>query len=210
MEIKIIPTRGYYSVIVNGSLYCTADTYVEAERELENDGLIQLLKTHKKNYIKNIMPKGRKEIDIMRKNVIVNRAKYDIIPDEKNIHKGKAVLCITTGEVFKSAKAAANRYGINYHSLIHQISGKYKTCGGGKNHMGDGMKFCYVAEMGYKADDISKCIIELKAKTSEINEQERRIADMYNKFMEIKANHNREMEEMMSQLMALARQEVIK
>lgn len=40
MEIKIIPTRGYYSVIVNGSLYCTADTYVEAERELENDGLI--------------------------------------------------------------------------------------------------------------------------------------------------------------------------
>ena len=147
----------------------------------------------------------------MKKNVIVSRAKYDIIPDEKNIRKGKAVLCITTGEVFKSAKAAAKHYGINYNSLVNQISGRYKTCGGGEyNHTGDGMKFCYVAEMGYKADDISKCIIELKAKTSEINEQERRISDMYNKFMEIKANHDREMDEMMSQLMALARQEVIK
>lgn len=45
MEIRIIPTRGYYSAFVNGSLYCTADTYFEAVRELENDGLIQLLKT---------------------------------------------------------------------------------------------------------------------------------------------------------------------
>lgn len=40
MEIRIIPTRGYYLVFVNGSFYCTSDTYVEAERELENDGLI--------------------------------------------------------------------------------------------------------------------------------------------------------------------------
>lgn len=40
MKINIIPTRGYYSVFVNGSLYCTADTYTEAERELENDGII--------------------------------------------------------------------------------------------------------------------------------------------------------------------------
>ena len=101
----------------------------------------------------------------MKKNVIVNRAKYDIIPDEKNIHKGKAVLCISTGEVFKSAMEAANHYGINYHSLIHQISGKYKTCGGGKNHMGNGMKFWYVAEMGYKADDMSASIIGLKQHT---------------------------------------------
>ena len=42
------------------------------------------------------------------KNVIVNRAKFDIMPDNKDVHKGKSVLCITTGEVFKSAKEAVN------------------------------------------------------------------------------------------------------
>lgn len=40
MEINIIPTKGDYSVFVNGSFYCTADTYAEAKRELENDGII--------------------------------------------------------------------------------------------------------------------------------------------------------------------------
>lgn len=40
MEIEIIPTKGYYSVFVNGSFYCTSDTYAEAKRELENDGII--------------------------------------------------------------------------------------------------------------------------------------------------------------------------
>lgn len=163
----------------------------------------------------------------MKKNVIVNRAKYDIIPDEKNIHKGKAVLCISTGEVFKSAMEAANHYGINYHSLIHQISGKYKTCGGGKNHMGNGMKFCYVAEMGYKADDISASIIEMKQHTvskedydallkrneeletalKELKMQTSatKINEDFNTFMEAIENNNRAIEGAMRQLLALAR-----
>lgn len=163
----------------------------------------------------------------MKKNVIVNRAKYDIIPDEKNIHKGKAVLCISTGEVFKSAMEAANHYGINYHSLIHQISGKYKTCGGGKNHMGNGMKFCYVAEMGYKADDISASIIEMKQHTvskedydallkrneeletalKELKMQTSatKINEDFNTFMEAIENNNRAIEGVMRQLLALAR-----
>lgn len=163
----------------------------------------------------------------MKKNIIVNRAKYDIIPDEKNIHKGKAVLCITTGEVFKSAMEAANHYGINYHSLIHQISGKYKTCGGGKNHMGNGMKFCYVAEMGYKADDISASIIEMKQHTvskedydallkrneeleAELKELKMqtsatKINEDFNTFMEAIENNNRAIEGAMRQLLALAR-----
>lgn len=38
--VEIIPTKGYYSVFVNGSFYCTADTYAEAKRELENNGII--------------------------------------------------------------------------------------------------------------------------------------------------------------------------
>lgn len=54
----------------------------------------------------------------MEKEVIVNRAKFDIMPDNKEVHKGKSVLCITTGEVFKSAKEAANYYNLNYHSFI--------------------------------------------------------------------------------------------
>ena len=163
----------------------------------------------------------------MKKNVIVNRAKYDIVPDEKNIHKGKAVLCISTGEVFKSAMEAANHYGINYHSLIHQISGKYKTCGGGKNHMGNGMKFCYVAEMGYKADDISASIIEMKQHTvskedydallkrneeleTELKELKMqtsatKINEDFNAFMEAIENNNRAIEGAMRQLLALAR-----
>ena len=163
----------------------------------------------------------------MERNVIVSRAKYDIIPDEKNIHKGKAVLCISTGEVFKSAMEAANHYGINYHSLIHQISGKYKTCGGGKNHMGDGMKFCYISEMGYKADDISASIIEMKQHTvskedydallkrneeleAELKELKMqtsatKINEDFNTFMEAIENNNRAIEGAMRQLLALAR-----
>lgn len=99
----------------------------------------------------------------MERNVIVNRAKYDIDPENKDIHKGKAVMCITTGEVFKSAREAANYYGIGYASLTNQIAGRQKTCGGAPhNHTGNGKQFCYISEMGYNAAAISASIIEMK------------------------------------------------
>lgn len=99
----------------------------------------------------------------MKRNVIVNRAKYDIAPENKDIHKGKAVMCITTGEVFKSAREAANYYGIGYASLTNQIAGRQKTCGGAPhNHTGNGKQFCYISEMGYNAAVISASIIEMK------------------------------------------------
>lgn len=99
----------------------------------------------------------------MERNVIVNRAKYDIIPENKDIHKGKAVMCITTGEVFKSAREAANYYGIGYASLLNQIAGRQKTCGGSPhNHTGNGKQFCYISEMGYNVAAISASIIEMK------------------------------------------------
>lgn len=99
----------------------------------------------------------------MKRNVIVNRAKYDIAPENKDIHKGKAVMCITTGEVFKSAREAANYYGIGYASLTNQIAGRQKTCGGAPhNHTGNGKQFCYISEMGYNAAAISASIIEMK------------------------------------------------
>ena len=164
----------------------------------------------------------------MKKNVIATRAKYDIIPDEKNIHKGKAVMCITTGEVFKSAMEAANHYGINYKALTAQIAGRMKTCGGGAhNHSGKGMKFCYVSEMGYKADDISASIIEMKQHTvskedytaalkrneeleAELEELKMqtsatKINEDFNTFMEAIENNNRAMEGMIRQLLALVR-----
>lgn len=110
-----------------------------------------------------LLPTGRKETDIMKKEVVINKARYDIVPGNKNVHKGKAVLCITTGEVFKSAKEAASYYEISYVSMLTQISGKTETCGGGiKNVNGNGMKFCYISEMGYKANDIANYIVELK------------------------------------------------
>ena len=99
----------------------------------------------------------------MERNVIVSRAKYDIIPENKDIHKGKAVMCITTGEVFKSAREAANYYGIGYASLTNQIAGRQKTCGGAPhNHTGNGKQFCYISEMGYNVAAISASIIEMK------------------------------------------------
>lgn len=90
----------------------------------------------------------------MERNVIVNKARYDIIPDNKSINKGKATMCITTGEIFKSAKEAAEYFNIPYVYLIMHLNGKTKTC--------HGMQFCYIAEMSYKANDIASCIIEMK------------------------------------------------
>lgn len=99
----------------------------------------------------------------MERDVIVSRAKYDITPENKDIHKGKAVMCITTGEVFKSAREAANYYGIGYASLTNQIAGRQKTCGGAPhNHTGNGKQFCYISEMGYNVAAISASIIEMK------------------------------------------------
>ena len=164
----------------------------------------------------------------MKKNIIATRAKYDIIPENKDIRKGKAVMCITTGEVFKSAMEAANYYGISYKSLTAQIAGRTKTCGGGsRNHSGKGMKFCYISEIGYKADDISASIIEMKQHTvskedytaalkrneeleTELEELKMqtsatKINEDFNTFMEAIENNNRAIEGAMRQLLALAR-----
>ena len=140
----------------------------------------------------------------MKKEININKAQYDIIPEDKNIHKGKTVMCITTGEVFNSAKEAANHYGINYISLLTQISGKTETCGGGiKNVNGNGMKFCYVSEMGYKANDIADYIVELKAKADANMAYMKAIQDTYNQFMEVKAKQEMEMQEMLHKMMTL-------
>ena len=135
------------------------------------------------------------------KNVIVNRAKFDIMPDNMQVHKGKAVLCITTGEVFKSAKEAAKHYNINYTSMIDQIAGKSKTVGAGP--WGNGFKFCYIAEMGYKANDISHYIIELKAKAEFNAEQTQRILEEYRRLKEANEEYMKKTDAMMGELIQL-------
>lgn len=139
------------------------------------------------------------------KNVIVNRAKFDIMPDNMQVHKGKAVLCITTGEVFKSAKEAANYYNLNYHSFIGHLAGKYKTVGGGvgRGEKKNGLKFCYIAEMGYKANDISHYIIELKAKADVNAEQTQRILEEYRRLKEANEEYIKKTDAMMGELIQL-------
>jgi hypothetical protein len=36
MSYRIIPTRGYYEVYINGRFYCSADNIAEAEKEIES------------------------------------------------------------------------------------------------------------------------------------------------------------------------------
>lgn len=140
----------------------------------------------------------------MKKEINISKARYDIIPEDKSIHKGKTVLCITTGEVFKSAREAAEHYGINYVSLLTQISGKIKTCGGGiRNVNGNGMKFCYVSEMGYKANDIANYIIELKAKVEMNAASMMKIQEDCNRVVEEESKKKKEMQEMLHKIMTL-------
>lgn len=141
----------------------------------------------------------------MEKEVIVNRAKFDIMPDNKEVHKGKSVRCITTGEVFKSAKEAANYYNLNYHSFIGHLAGKYKTVGGGvgRGEKKNGLKFCYIAEMGYNANDISHYIIELKAKADVNAEQTQRILEEYRRLKEANEEYIKKTDAMMGELIQL-------
>lgn len=39
-KVDILSENGHYVAYVNGKVYCTADTYGEAIRELTNDGII--------------------------------------------------------------------------------------------------------------------------------------------------------------------------
>lgn len=138
------------------------------------------------------------------KNVIINRAKFDIMPDNKDVCKGKSVLCITTGEVFKSAKEAANHYNIGYNNLIQCLNHYQSQCGGGsRNYNGNGLKFCYIAEMGYKANDISHYIIELKAKAEVNAEQTQRILEEYRRLKEANEEYMKKTDAMMSELIQL-------
>lgn len=87
--------------------------------------------------------------------IITNKPSFLVNPEDKSIRKGKTVVCLDTGAIFKSAKEASIHYEINYGNMIANLLGKSKTT--------RGMKFMYVADMAFRVNDITSLIVELKA-----------------------------------------------
>ena len=81
------------------------------------------------------------------KNIKIIKAKYIVESDRR---KGKAVMCLDTGEVFTSAKECADVKHFPYANFHVKLrDGKPSV---------DGHLYCYVADMSYYADAIQSRI----------------------------------------------------
>lgn len=81
------------------------------------------------------------------KNIKIIKAKYIVESDRR---KGKAVMCLDTGEVFTSAKECADMKHFPYVNFVYKLrDGKPAV---------DGHLYCYVADMSYYADAIQSRI----------------------------------------------------
>ena len=81
------------------------------------------------------------------KNIKIIKAKYIVESDRR---KGKAVICLDTGEVFTSAKECADVKEFPYSNFVYKLhDGKAAK---------DGHLYCYVADMAYYADAIQSRI----------------------------------------------------
>lgn len=140
----------------------------------------------------------------MNRTTKVQRAKFEMRPEMKAIPKGKEVLCITTGEIFKSAKEAHEKYGIGYATLSACCRGEVKSCGGGKGKT-KGMKFAYVADLAYKVNDVTEQIVELKAHSDKTHSFEERIKclEEANRFLATENDQYKQTIEEMRRLMSL-------
>ena len=94
--------------------------------------------------------------------IITNKPSFIVDPEDKSIRKGKSVVCLTTGAIFKSGAEAAREYEISYCALNNHLNGRSK--------LRNGMNFMYVADMAFRVNDITSLIVELKAK--ELNKAE--------------------------------------
>lgn len=124
------------------------------------------------------------------KKINVNRAKFEVEPETRVPKKGKAVVCITTGEIFKSAKEAADHYGLEYTSVTECCAGKLLSVGGGKGTRGKGLKFSYITDLAYKVNDVTDYIKELKAQAEATAEREARIEAAKAQLMEMISHFN--------------------
>lgn len=81
------------------------------------------------------------------KNITIIKAKYIVESDRR---KGKAVMCLDTGEVFTSAKECADMKHFSYATFAYKLrEGKVAV---------DGHLYCYVEDMAYYADAIQSRI----------------------------------------------------
>ena len=84
------------------------------------------------------------------KKVNIIKAKY--VVDSNGYRKGKAVMCLDTGEVFTSAKEAATRNEFTYSAFVQQLR---------QNRESDnGKLYCYICDMGYYANAIQSRIAQ--------------------------------------------------
>lgn len=74
------------------------------------------------------------------KATIINTKTVAVNPTEGKLNGNcKPVFCITTGEIYSSAKEAAEKTGMSISTISYACTGKQHTAGK--------MQFCYVADM---------------------------------------------------------------
>ena len=66
--------------------------------------------------------------------------------------RGKAIICMDTGETFTSAKAVCDKEGLIYTTFVYRCNRGY--------HAEDGRLYLYVADLAYHANDIKNHIYE--------------------------------------------------
>lgn len=82
------------------------------------------------------------------KKINITKAKY--VVDTNGYRKGKAVMCLDTGEVFTSAKEAADNREFSYSGFVQQLRQNRES--------DDGKLYCYVCDMSYYANAIQNRI----------------------------------------------------
>lgn len=84
------------------------------------------------------------------KKISITKAKY--VVDTNGYRKGKAVMCLDTGEVFTSAKEAADTKNFAYQAFVTQLRQNRASQ--------DGKLYCFICDMGYYANAIQSRIAQ--------------------------------------------------
>ena len=91
------------------------------------------------------------------KKINIVKAKYTV--DTNGYRKGKAVICLDTGEVFTSAKETADAKGFKYGAFVQQLRQNRAS--------NDNKLYCYICDLSYYANAIQDRIIQQNTKAYE-------------------------------------------